>query len=328
MTRIAIIGAGISGLVVARGLSRHHAVTVFEKSGGVGGRMATRYAGRFEFDHGAQFFTARTRDFQAFLRPLLDAGVVANWSARFAELAPGRIDKERRWSMDYPHYVGAPRMNAIGKWLAQDLDIRLGTEIADLRQVKDEWCLVSTTGDDLGRFDWVVSTAPAPQTRQLAPDPSAALSRRADRAIMQACCALMLGFERSLPFSWQAALVRDADISWISLNGSKPGRNEACTLVAHSTNAWADQHLDDDPVELKSFLITECSRVTGVDVSTATHQDLHRWRFANVSKQQGDPYYLDMGCRFAACGDWFIRGRVEGAFTSGHLLAAALERAL
>lgn len=314
--------------MVARGLARHHAVTVFEKSGGVGGRMATRYAGRFEFDHGAQFFTARTHDFQAFLQPLLDAGVVANWSARFAELAPGRIDNERQWSADYPHYVGVPRMNAIGKWLAQDLDIRLGTEIAHLRRRKNEWCLVSAAGNDLGRFDWVVSTAPAPQTQRLAPNLSAALSRRAGRAVMQACCALMLGFERPLHLSWQAALVRDADISWISLNHSKPGRNDACTLVAHSTNAWADKHLDDDPAELKSCLIAECSRVTGADVSTATHQDLHRWRFANVGKQRGDTYYLDAEQRFAACGDWFIRGRVEGAFTSGHALAAALERAL
>jgi predicted NAD/FAD-dependent oxidoreductase len=45
--RIAIIGAGLSGLILARALSQHASVNVFEKARGVGGRMSTRYA-----DHG------------------------------------------------------------------------------------------------------------------------------------------------------------------------------------------------------------------------------------------------------------------------------------
>ena len=39
--------------------------TVFEKSRGLGGRMATRRAGSLQFDHGAQYFTARGVRFQS-----------------------------------------------------------------------------------------------------------------------------------------------------------------------------------------------------------------------------------------------------------------------
>ena len=70
MRRVAVIGAGLSGLA-ARELSESSEVTVFEKSRGYGGRMATRYGGDFEFDHGAQFFTARSAEFQEFLEPLI-----------------------------------------------------------------------------------------------------------------------------------------------------------------------------------------------------------------------------------------------------------------
>ena len=42
MMRIAVIGAGLSGLVAARSLQQDHDVTIFEKSRGVGGRMGTR----------------------------------------------------------------------------------------------------------------------------------------------------------------------------------------------------------------------------------------------------------------------------------------------
>ena len=69
MTRIAVVGAGMSGLVVARRLAAFGNVRVFEKSRGPGGRMLTRYADAFEFDHGAQYFTARSNAFQAFCSP-------------------------------------------------------------------------------------------------------------------------------------------------------------------------------------------------------------------------------------------------------------------
>ena len=55
MKNIAIIGAGMSGIVAARTLTQagHH-VEVFEKSQGVGGRMSTRETTFGNFDHGAQ----------------------------------------------------------------------------------------------------------------------------------------------------------------------------------------------------------------------------------------------------------------------------------
>ena len=60
---IAIIGAGLSGLIAARELAKNNDVTIFEKARGVGGRMATRRANNlkfdgFNFDHGTQYFTA------------------------------------------------------------------------------------------------------------------------------------------------------------------------------------------------------------------------------------------------------------------------------
>ena len=127
MTRVAIIGAGLSGLVVAQRLQSSADITIFEKSRGVGGRMATRYAGDFEFDHGAQFFTARTDAFKSFLEPLIDDGVVANWKAAFAEFDRGNMKALRSWGGDYPHYVGTPRMNSIGRYLSADSNIDLET---------------------------------------------------------------------------------------------------------------------------------------------------------------------------------------------------------
>jgi len=56
----AIIGAGMAGITCARTLVQAgHQVTVFDKSRGLGGRMATRSSAFGSFDHGVQYFTAR-----------------------------------------------------------------------------------------------------------------------------------------------------------------------------------------------------------------------------------------------------------------------------
>ena len=89
MIKIAIIGAGLSGLILARELSAYADVDVFEKARGVGGRMATRYADPYQFDHGAQYFTAKTAEFQSFLEPFIQNGIVAPWRTDFAKLDRG-----------------------------------------------------------------------------------------------------------------------------------------------------------------------------------------------------------------------------------------------
>ena len=76
--RIGIVGAGMAGLSCADALSRRdHEVTLFDKARGPGGRMSTRRlaceAGTMSFDHGAQYFTVRDREFSK---------LVADWSLR------------------------------------------------------------------------------------------------------------------------------------------------------------------------------------------------------------------------------------------------------
>ena len=325
MTQIAVIGAGLSGLVVARELQDDHAVTVFEKSRGVGGRMATRYENGFDFDHGAQFFTARSPDFRQYLRPLIERGIVASWRARFAELERNEIVSRRDWDDDYPHYVGAPRMNTIGKTLAEGLDVRRNTTVSKLERAPGGWRLKDNDGKDLGCFEWVILTMPATQTAALAPDGSR-LRTHCASARMRACFALMLGFEAPLSLPWQAALVRGADISWISVNSSKPGRPEPYTLVVHSTNAFADANIDCDVDELVARLLAETGEVLGENLDAAAFCHLQRWRYANVDSQDGADFFVEERDRLAACGDWFNHGRVEAAFTSGFGLAQKLKQ--
>ena len=323
MSRIAVIGAGVAGLRIATALSDANDVRVFEKSRGVGGRVATRHAGDWHFDHGAQFFTARTAAFQAFLKPLIAAGVVAHWPARFVEIRADAITARRNWTPDYPHYVGTPHMNALGKHLADGVDVRTGVPVDALDRAAGGWVLRAAGSAIDETFDWVVVTAPAAQAASLLPAESP-LSSVAARKRMKSCFALMLGFDDLPDPGFDAALVRERDISWVSVNSRKPGRPGGTSIVVHASNAWADANLERPLDDIREHLLAELQAATGIDTERAAHADVQRWRYANIDKQDDSGLQVDAERRLAIAGDWLIRGRVESAFTSAERLLDAL----
>jgi renalase len=322
-TRIAIIGAGISGLTLAAELAGQAEVTLFEKARGVGGRMSTRYADPFYFDHGTQFFTARTEAFQRFLAPLLASGLVAPWEGKVITFEAGGKISDRLWFE--PHYVATPNMNSLCKHMAAGRAVTLGTEVAPLAEKTAEgWHLTDKEGKTLGQYDWVISTAPPVQTQRLFAahlDPKKPLPAPQ----LLGCYTLMFGFNTPWDKPWMAAKIHDRPLEWVAVNSTKPGRNRAVTsLVVHSSNAWAEAHIDDDMAEAERFLRSEFESITGIDTSAASYVSCHRWRYALVAEQQPFGPYIDPARGLASTGDWCTASRIEDAWSNAVTLAQML----
>src|SRR5690349_3573169 len=82
--RVAVIGAGLAGLTLARILTEMGlSVKVFDKGRSPAGRMSTRREDGSGFDHGAQYFTARDEGFQRQVETWVEQGIAAEWRARF-----------------------------------------------------------------------------------------------------------------------------------------------------------------------------------------------------------------------------------------------------
>ena len=180
----------MAGLTLARKMSAVASVTVFEKSRGLGGRMAARQSGGFSFDHGAQFFTTRDPAFRAFLEPYMHAGIVRPWNAEAVTLNP---DGEVNGPSHELGFVAAPRMTSLAKAMADGLNVRLESEVARAEYLEDGWSLAMKTGAAGGPFDWMISTAPAPQTHRLMGAGFTGASAL-QNVTMTGCFALMLGF--------------------------------------------------------------------------------------------------------------------------------------
>lgn len=318
--KIAVIGAGLSGLSVAHGLRDIAEVTVFEKARGVGGRMSTRYADPYQFDHGAQYFTARSDAFKEFLAPHIESGLVQAWEPKVVTLEQDQKPYKRDWFE--PHYVAAPRMNMLVKTLAADIDVSIKVEIVDIAQTSEGWLLHDKEGGVHGSFDWVISSAPCHQAANLIPLQFDGYADIAD-AKMDGNYTLMLGLKSPWENGWQAAEVKNSPIGWIALNSHKPNRETDTSLVVQSTNEWAEDNIED----------VEGSKAAMIDALQGLVEKLpeyevlgfHRWRYASAPERVGASYLIDPAMKLAVCGDWLTKGRVEAAYLSGHELSQAMK---
>lgn len=322
--KIAIIGAGISGLVIANELNKHSDVLIFEKARGVGGRMSTRFSDPFYFDHGAQCFTARTKEFNDFLYPLIKQDIIGEWKGKIVNLEIGKETSNRLWNE--PHLVAIPNMNSLCKFMSKDISIKLNTEIIPLSsKYESGWKLFSKEQEDLGTYDWVISTLPAPQASILF-----ATNLKEDSLIrsitMNSCYSTMIGFKKPFDHSWIAAKVRNNPIKWISINSTKPGRNNKITsIVIQSTSKWANNHLNCDIKHVEELLTTQFKHFIDIDCKKADYLSTHRWKYAIVQKTEKSGPYIDEEKCLASTSDWCETSRIEEVYLNAVALAKKIK---
>ncbi len=321
--KVAVIGAGLAGLNLARLLSDVAEVVVFEKSDKLGGRIATHHASGFSFDHGAQFFTAKTQAFKDFVKELQSQGVVTEWNASFVELEPSGITSRRLWDDEFPHYVGTPAMNSIGQYLAKNIDVRLNQLITGIKKIESGW-FVETESSESGPFDWVVVTIPAEQAKAILPEIVHPKINLQD-VTMQPCFALMLAYQKPNFFDWDAAFVSKSILSWVSVNSSKPKRGDHFTVVAMSTNDWAKINFDKSESSVIEEMFDALANISNKNLADASYIKLKRWKYANAFRQEPVLEMIDESSQLACCGDWCISGRIESAFISSLTLAKKIE---
>ena len=315
--KIAILGCGVAGLSAARELARNGIDAVlFDKSRGVGGRMSTRYAEAWEFDHGAQYFTIQDADFQTEIDRAIKAGVVSPWTARALYLKTGNLSADTGRA----RYVGNPRMNSLPKYWADGLNVNLGKRVASLAKTEN-WELSFEDGTTQTGFDGVISTLPPAQAEKIIPH---GFSKRdsVNLAEMHVCFCLMIGLSSPIDPGWDSLRVKNLPIDWIAINNTKPGRSQDVgTIVVHSEASWSDIHVDADRAWIEDVMLKSASALLGMPLDTAPHTALHRWLYAS-SKSSPDVPCLK-GDGLVVAGDWCLGGRVQGAWLSGRAAAQA-----
>ncbi len=308
--RIAIVGAGLAGLACAtRLVGAAHRVTLFDKSRGAGGRMATRRLatphGEAGFDHGAQYLTAHDPGFQAQVRSWAEAGLVAPWFAAGAD-----------------RFVGVPTMNAPLRQLSAALDVRSLQRIDRLEQAADGWHLHGDGIAAAGPYDAVLVALPAEQAAGLLRDVEEDFAGRAAGTRSAPCWTAMAAFADRLPVAADVLQCCGA-LDWAARNSAKPGRTGPEAWVLQAAPDWSTTHLEAAPDAVLQALLGMFAAATGIVVPAPLAASAHRWRHAR-SGAAGDGLLWNPARRLGVCGDWLLGPHVECAWLSGTRLAAAV----
>lgn len=307
--RIAIVGAGISGLSCAdRLLRRSHVVRLFDKGRGPGGRMSTRRVevqGRtVSFDHGAQYFTVQDATFAQQVDEWEQEGAVARWQDAGRDA-----------------WVGVPGMNAPVKSMATRHEIAWATNITGLERHAGTWALVGAPG--AGDFDAVIIAVPAEQAASLLGRVQLCFATAAESICSSPCWTAMVAFASPVRTNLRVVRHRGA-IGWAARDGSKPGRGDQESWVVQAAPGWSSEHLECSAEEAAEQLLGLLQEALAESLPEPIHLSAHRWRYSRPNPTKSLTALWDSAVNIGVCGDWLIAPRIESAWLSGQRLATLI----
>jgi predicted NAD/FAD-dependent oxidoreductase len=273
--------------------------------------MSTRRHPDGAFDHGAQSFTARDSEFLAQVKTWETAQRVAPWPGRLATFdgawrsAP---TQETRW-------VATPSMNALPKHLLQGLNLKTQVRVTSIQRTGERW-QANTENAEVGQYDKVILTSPAPQARDIL-GPEHPFDAALSRVQYAPCWAAMAHGAAGLDVD--GVRITHGPLAWVGRQDSLPGRTPGERWILHASATWSIEHLEKDKAWVASALGEAFQALSGVPWPQLS---VHRWRYSLVEHAMARPHLHDQGLYYA--GDGCLGGRVETAWLSGVSAARAL----
>ena len=313
MMRIAVLGAGISGLVCARALAQggHH-VTVWEKSRSLGGRCATRKFGDHVVDHGVQYFTLRDPGVREEVQRLCGSRLKTLPNPILVAGQDGEIHRngEERFYL-------ADGNNRLGALLAEGVLVKKETEIKKLEKAGKKWRI---QGEE---YDRVVCSTPWPQTAAL-------LGKKVSVPSYDPCLTVLLEYlvprEEATAGSAYARIDpsgRDP-LAWTACENVKVGRIAAgsTVYVIQASPDYSREHLEQSPEYWASDLQVLLEKLWHLDPEKRGSVFAHRWRYARSRPDRDVPKDLPAGIHL--CGDSLGESRLESVWLSGREAARGI----
>jgi renalase len=292
-------------------------IQVVDKGRSVGGRLATRRIGAGQADHGAQFFTVREPEFQAWVDDWLADDLAFTWSRGWSDGSLHRSPPD-----GHPRYAIRGGMNRLAKILAEDLPVTLEAEAASVLNTDAGWTLRTVGGDTFtGRA--LVMTPPAPQTLNLLK--AGAVDLPLDElATVQGltyapCLAGLFWIEGPFYMPVPGAIQRaNMPVRWIADNQRKGISDKACIVTVHTAPDYSRDFWDARDETILDEMRRSFELFMGPK-AIIREQQVKRWRYSLPETTFPDRCLVSGGSLppLVFAGDAFGGPRVEGAALSG-----------
>ncbi len=294
-SNIAVIGAGMTGITAARALRAHgHHVVIFDKSRGLGGRIATRRAHGLAINHGAGALLAKSSEFE---------DVLARYGAARDPLGA---------------WTRVSGMSSIIRSMADGLEIHGERRVSGVEAGSNGLRLHFEDATLEGPFDRVLSTVPAPQARILLPD-----LPDVDAQLASVEMAPTWTFMAAFPVRLDAP-ARLSVPMFRRLSRQETGEAAPDIWVGHANLTWSQAYLEMPTTLVETSLQASFAAALGRLPPEPIYRAVHRWRYAFATKPLGQPFVSALDGRLLIGGDWALGSGSEDAWMSGRAMAAAI----
>ncbi len=115
MLDFCIIGSGISGSTIANFLSKKYSVQILDKARGPGGRASNkRFKDNLSFDHGVQYISPRSKEFEKFVQFLYKKKELKIWDGYHLDFTFEKKENKKK-------FIGIKGNNVISKFYTKNI---------------------------------------------------------------------------------------------------------------------------------------------------------------------------------------------------------------
>lgn len=304
-----IIGAGISGLVLAHRLqSAGFTVVVVEKSKGVGGRLATRRDGAATYDHGAQFYK------------------VSNQSTWRLDDLWSQAKLADTWFYDESSVYRCAEggMTRFAKHLAQNLNIALEQKVISIAKSNDVLCESGL----IFKAQHIFISSPLPQTLDILRASHMEYPKDLDTIDYAKALVGLFEVESTSARLEKINYLQNIDSRIFSISNQlskKVSLSLAFTVVMQPS--WSHKHFADADVDnLQKITELFSNHLKTLDPSfTIKKQQLKKWRFSHPTSHYAKPYVaVGPSQNIFLLGDAFGGPSLRGAVSSAEAIPIPL----
>ena len=303
--KVLVVGSGIAGISASLKLKTYGVDSIIiDKGRFIGGRISSREIKDTNetnyFFHGAQFFTAKTKNF----KKIVEQGIKNDFIKEFGNFHP-------------PRFRGHKTMRDFLTKLTVNLNIQQNKKIISIKPGQKGINVLNENIKAWQNFDAVISTIPSPQNFSLMEN-FPELRKTLVTSSYDSCIALMFSFDETpinIPIYFDF-YEKKGILSWMACGSNLN------LWTAHTKGSYANKNLNQNKDQLKKEILLAIQKALSKfqNISEINFHSLHIWKYAKV-KKISNGIQIDPVFPIALAGDFMEGSNVESAFISGEKAA-------
>jgi len=317
-----VLGAGLAGSTIANLLTKKYSVEVFDKARNPGGRTSNRrYKNTLSFDHGAQYFKPKLKEFDRFLKKLEKIKVVKKWIGNHIDL---NLENDTLSNK----YIGKNGNNDISKHLLKGVKTNYLSAIIKISFNSRHWTITINENKKINCKNLII-TCPFPQLKKLAKNylNKKTLSLPIN---MKPNITVMAAYKNHKKLSISSIKFEDKILGWAANENSKNRFKTNLNLWTVQTSlGYSKKFINKFKTNKKTVIntiIKRFNKLMGFKNSNLIFTNIHGWKYSYCYKRTPFKSLWSKKYNLGICGDWFLGPRAEHAWLSANDLFKKIKK--